>query len=103
MLCVYNLGENPQEPWEVGTAITPFVQGRNWSHNDQEVAPGLKPWLPNWEPTLQAVAQDYLPGFIRCVASTLRKFSGQRQDNKPLSCGVMKAWHRRDVQGTLAG
>lgn len=49
------------------------------------------------------MTQDRLPRFIRYVASALRKFSGQRQDNKPPLRGVMKVWHLRDVLSTLAG
>lgn len=45
------------------------------------------------EPRLGAVTQDCPPGSIKYVASALRIFSGQRQDNKPAKSGVMKAWY----------
>lgn len=49
------------------------------------------------------MTQDCLPGFIKYGTSALEKLSGQRWDNKPSGCGVMKAWHLGDVQSTLAG
>lgn len=100
-------GEYPQQPWEVGTALTHVDRGENWASGHlgnllrATNLPSGRTWLPDCRARAQSHGSGCLPGFIKSGASAPRTFSGRRQDNKPPQWGMMRAGPLGGVRACL--